>query len=298
MATKNFETLTKQKKIFFTIARDNAEYLKDIIPSEDLFKKLHENGFDIFTFLERKWCCSIAHPPESWLRGEDNIAILHLKNYDDWWKNVGKKTRNVVRKAEKAGVKTDVVKPDDRFAGGVWRIFNETPVRQERGFPHYGISLETVKKYLFSLPNSTYIGAYFHNELVGFIHLVHGDKLTIISQILSMQKHLDKSLNNALIAKAIEFCSENHIEWIMYGRMGNHPTLDNFKESNGFTRLQLTRYYVPLTWKGRLAIRLRLYRELKDTLPPSMKNALFPFYNWMSRTRAKLKPTLKRNMIT
>ena len=125
--------------------------------------------------------------------------------------------------------------------------------------------------------------------------MVHGDRLTIISQILSMQKHLDKSLNNALIAKAIEFCANNRIEWIMYGRMGNHPTLDNFKESNGFTKLQLTRYFIPLTGKGRLAIKLGLNRELKDALPPSMKHALFPLYNWISRTIAKLKLAVKRN---
>jgi hypothetical protein len=27
---------------------------------------------------------------------------------------------------------------------GVWRIYNETPIRQNRGFGHYGDSLETV----------------------------------------------------------------------------------------------------------------------------------------------------------
>ena len=36
-------------------------------------------------------------------------------------------------------------------AEGVWRIYNESPIRQERAFPHYGISLEecvtTYRKY-------------------------------------------------------------------------------------------------------------------------------------------------------
>ncbi len=27
---------------------------------------------------------------------------------------------------------------------GIWRIYNETPIRQNRAFPHYGMSLETI----------------------------------------------------------------------------------------------------------------------------------------------------------
>jgi hypothetical protein len=203
----------------------------------------------------------------------------------------------MVRKAEKLGVRTQVAEANVELAKGIWRIFNETPIRQERGFPHYGISLEIVKRNLLSIPSSTYIGAYLQNELTGFIQLVHGDRLTIISQILSQQKHWDKALNNALVAKAIEFCAHNNIEWIMYGRMGNHPTLDNFKQSNGFAKFQLTRYFIPLTRKGRFAIRLRLNRELKDSLPPNMKKALFPLYNWVSRTRARVKLILKRRPV-
>jgi hypothetical protein len=59
-----------------------------------------------------------------------------------------------------------------------------------------------------------------------------------------MQKHWDKALNNALIAKVLEFCANSHIEWVMYGCIGNHPTLDDFKLNNGFSQFQLTRYYM------------------------------------------------------
>ena len=52
----------------------------------------------------------------------------------------------------------------------------------------------------------------------------------------------------------------------MYGRIGNHPSLDRFKENNGFVKFPITRYYVPLTRKGKLAIRLGLHREFKDAL--------------------------------
>ena len=79
----------------------------------------------------------------------------------------------------------------------------------------------------------------------------------------------------------------------MYGRMGNHPTLDAFKQNNGFKQFLLTRYYIPLTEKGRIATKLRLHREIKDSLPTSIKYALIPVYNWISRNKMKIKLRLK-----
>lgn len=293
MKTK-IDTLVIQKKIFFTIAKDSREYTQNILPSEELIAELRIRHVDIFTFLERKWCCPIREISKKWTSTEDNIAVLSLKTYDDWWKKIGKKTRNMIRKAEKLGVKTEVTAANDKLAEGIWKIFNETTVRQGRAFPHYGISLDFVKRNLESSSSFTYIGAYFQNELIGFIHLIHGDCLTMISQLLSLQKHWDKSVNNALMGKAVEFCANNHIEWIMYGRIGNNPTLDRFKENNGFGKLLLTRYFLPLTNKGKLATRLKIHRELKDTLPPSMKKALFPLYNWTSRTKMRIRSRSKR----
>lgn len=291
---KEFETLTLRRKVFFTIAKDYREYERDIVPTDEFLEKLRQRGIDIFTFIERGWCSKIPNPPSRWVIGRDNIAILQVKSFEEWWKNIGKKTRNMIRKAEKSGIKTQIVEADERLAEGIWRIYNETPVRQERGFPHYGTPLETVKNMVFSSSDSTFIGAYLQDELVGFIQLVHGDKIAVIAQILSLQAHWDKAVNNALIAKTVEFCVNEKIPWIMYGRMGNHPSLDRFKQNNGFTQFQLKRYYVPLTRKGEVAVKLGLHREIKDALPQKVKYPLIPVYNWVSRTKMRIKVHLKR----
>jgi hypothetical protein len=195
----------------------------------------------------------------------------------------------MVRKAEKAGVKTEVAEPNDKLAEGIWKVYNETPIRQERAFPHYGVSLQTITQSVLSSADSIFIAAWLQDELAGFIQLVHGDKIAIISQILSLQKHADKAVNNALIAKAVEFCTEKQVGWIMYGRIGNHPSLDRFKQSNGFTRFPLIRYYVPITNRGRIARKMGLHREIKDVLPQSIKNHLIPLYNWISRNKMRIK---------
>jgi hypothetical protein len=283
------ETLVVRRRGFFTVASDSREYMQSILPTEELVTQLRIRRVDIFTFLERKWCCPITEPSKTWARGEDNIAILNLKTYDEWWKNIGKKTRNMIRKADKSEIKTRVVEPSDKLAEGMWKIFNETPIRQDRGFPHYGVSLKDVKKGLQSAKNCRYIGAYLNDDLIGFVQLVQGEKIVVISQILSMQKHRDKAVNNSLVAKAVATIADLNEEWVMYGRMGNHPSLDNFKSSNGFNRLRLNRYYVLLTSKGKIAVRLGLHRELKDMLPQAVKEPLFPVYNWISRTRMRIR---------
>lgn len=288
-ADKEVETIAVRKKLFFRVASDVNEYARDVVPTANFIEKIGERGVDIFTFIERKWCNTISNPPRFWLKTEDDVALLRVATYEDWWKNVGKKTRNMVRKAEKSGVKTEVVEPSEKLAEGIWKIYNETPIRQERAFPHYGALLQDVKNGVLLAENCTFIGAFFQDELAGFIRLDYGDKIAIISQVLSLQKHWDKAVNNALIANAVQVCTTKKIVWLMYGRMGNHPSLDKFKQSNGFSRFPLTRYYIPITKRGRIAIKMGLHREIKDVLPRLIKYPLIPVYNWISRNKMRMK---------
>jgi hypothetical protein len=282
------DTIYVRSKLGLKVARDYREYEKSVHPTDGLIFKLDGRGADILTFVERKWCCHIANPPITWIRSDDNIGLLEIKDYDRWWTAIGKKTRNMVRKAEKSGVKVMAVEPSDKLAEGIWKIYNETPIRQERAFPHYGEPLETVAANMYAAKKSTFIGAYLGEELIGFIQILFGDEIAILSNILSMQKHLDKSVNNAMLAKAVEVCVSSGNRWLMYGRIGNHPSLDKFKENNGFVKYPVIRYYIPITHKGRLAIRLGLHQELKDALPQSIKDPLIPAFNWVSRSKARL----------
>ena len=88
-------------------------------------------------------------------------------------------------------------------------------------------------------------------ELVGFIQIVYGDNIAVIAQILSHAETLGQSCKQRSSAKAVEVCASKGERWLMYGRIGNHPSLDKFKESNGFIKFPITRYYVPITGKGK-----------------------------------------------
>jgi hypothetical protein len=291
---KEFDTVSGKNKFFFKIAHDVQEYEKNKIPSNEFVEKLAERDIDIFTFLDRRWCCPIPNPLTIWIREDDNVGLLEIKNYEDWWQAIGKKTRNMVRRAEKSGLKVSVVEPSDKLAEGIWKIYHETPIRQERAFSHYGESPELVKVNMYSAKNNSFIGAYLDGELAGFIQIIYGDNIAIISNILALQVHWDKSVNNALLAKAVEVCALKGERWLMYGRIGNHLSLDKFKENNGFKKFLIARYYIPISSKGKIAVRLSLHRELKNSLPEFMKNRLNPASNWISRIKVRVKLRLKK----
>ncbi len=289
---EEMETIVVEKKLFFKVAKDRQEYIKDLVPTSNFIEKLANMGADILTFVERQWCCPSANTSKNWVKNEDNIALLRITSYDKWWANVGKKTRNMVRKAEKNEIRTELVEPNKRLAEGIWKIYNETPIRQERAFPHFGISLQSVKELVSSSGKSMFVGSFFQEELAGFIQLLHNEEGVMVSQILSLQKHWDKAVNNALIAKAVEICARRNIRWMMYGRMGNHPSLDKFKQSNGFSKFPVTRYNIPITWKGRIALKLGLHKEIKDAVPSKLKHQLIPLYNWLSRNRMRFEKSV------
>jgi hypothetical protein len=94
----------------------------------------------------------------------------------------------------------------------------------------------------------------------------------MLSQIISMTAHRDKSPNNALIAKAVEVCAERQTPSLVYA-MWARGSLSEFKRHNGFVPVDLPRYYVPLTTTGRIALQFGLHRPPADRLPE--KTVLF-----------------------
>ena len=61
-------------------------------------------------------------------------------------------------------------------------------------------------------------------------------------------------------------------------------SLSEFKERNGFRRVDLPRYYVPLTHVGSAAFRLGLHRRLIEHLPETVVGPLRALRSaWYSR---------------
>jgi len=90
-------------------------------------------------------------------------------------------------------------------------------------------------------------------------------------QIVSMIQHRDKAPTNALIAQAVRSCADRKIPFLWYANFSygkrQTDTLAEFKRHNGFQKIDLPRYYVPLTVLGRIALRFGLHHSLIDWIP-------------------------------
>ncbi len=172
---------------------------------------------DLFTFLQKlpETAPAYAYPFE-W----DNFAILPVSTFDHWWtKQVDTKTRNMVRRAEKKGAVVREVPFDDSLVQGIWKIYNESPVRQGRPFPHYGKDIETIRKMKATfLESSIFIGAFSGDQLIGFIKLTMDEtgSQAGVMHILGMIEHRDKAPTNGLIAQAVRSCADRGISRLAY----------------------------------------------------------------------------------
>jgi hypothetical protein len=209
----------------------------------------------------------------------DNYAVIHIKSYDDWWQKLPQESRKNTRRSVKRGVTVQTVELDDALIQGITEIYNESPVRQGKPFPHYGKDFTTIKREVSTMMDrSGFIGAYHGDELIGFIKLVYLGNLASILHIVSRNAHYDKRPTNALIAKAVEICSQKGITHLIYGRYiygkKTSSPLIEFKRRNGFEEVRVPRYYVPMTPWGRVVVGLRLYRGLAGLLPSRLVNFL------------------------
>jgi hypothetical protein len=252
---------------------DMYEYLDDPVELLDGLRNSHPR-IDIFTFLQRP---SDAVPKYSYPMEWDNLAVLPISTFDNWWDNqLGFKGRNKAKQASKKGVVVREAPFDDAFASGIWEIYNETPVRQGRRFPHFGKTLEQVRRMSATFSDSSiFIGAFFEEKLIGFMKLTTDREGTQagIMHIVSLIRHRDKAPTNALVAQAVQSCANRRISQLVYANFAygknERSSLSDFKERNGFKRVNVPRYYVPLTAIGWSALRLGLHRRLVDRLPGS-----------------------------
>lgn len=227
---------------------------------------------DLFHFLHRLPADS---PQYAYRKESDNLAVLPVSTFENWWnKQLRSLPRNRARQAEKKGVTFREVPYGEELLQAICEIYNETPVRLGKPFPHYGMTMERARDYAGTfLERSIYVGAFLGDKMIGFIKLCMDKTRTqaCLVHILSMVEHRDKAVTNALIAQAVRACADRHIPFLVYENFAygkkQEDSLSHFKEVNGFSRVDLPRYYIPLTPTGRLALRLGLHHRFIDHFP-------------------------------
>lgn len=248
---------------------------------------------DILTFSQRPGESEPRYPYRfEW----DNAAVACAGDHGTWWNSLPQEARKNVRRAGRRGVTVDVAAFGDDLVRGIKALYDETPLRQGRRFWHYGKSLETVRAENSSyLDRSEFVGAYYEGTLIGFMKFVYAGRLAVIMQILASPAHQDKRPMNAMIAKAMEVCHGRGTTYLVYGkfRYGNKgdDAIVEFKRRNGFTETRFPKYFVPLTFRGRVALALGMHRGAIGLLPAGAIEVLLNVRAAGLRLHASLRPT-------
>ncbi len=237
------------------------------------------NRPDLFTFVQR---VTETRPLYRFPWERENFAVIPITTFEDYFaKQITSVPRNRARQAGRKGVVFRETALDDKLVRGIWEIYNETPIRQGRPYPHYGKDLDTVyREEATYLDSSAFVGAYLGDELIGFIKIVWDEKRQQagLMNILSKMCHRDKAPTNALIGEAVKACADRGIPNLVYGCFAfgtrDRDNLTDFKEKTGFMRVEVPRYYVPLTPWGHIALRLGLHHRLVDRLPDAVGDKL------------------------
>lgn len=209
-----------------------------------------------------------------------SIAVANVGNFKQWWESLPQESRKNVRRSAKRGVTIQVKSFDEKVISGIAGVQNETPIRQGRKYPHFGKSLDEVRRdHGAFLDRSDFICAYFENELIGFLKLVYRGKIASLLQLNSKVAHYDKRPSNALLAKAVELCEARGITHMTYGLFNyaskGYSPLREFKERNGFSEMLLPNYYVPLSAWGKVCVDRKLYRGIREFLPKRIVSTAF-----------------------
>jgi hypothetical protein len=256
--------------------------------------RLKDSGLkaDVFTFAQGLPDLTPRHDHYfEW----DSLAVVKITSFKDWWTHLTDPVQRAVKKAKRVGVVVKEMDLDDAFVEGIREINDETPVRQGKPFWHYQKDFESVKA-----ENTTYadrnifIGAYLEGKLIGYIRMIRVGKVAEIINILSQVRHFDKRPANALLAKAVEICEQRgftHLVYCNYLYRDPNSSLTEFKRRNGFENVLAPRYYIPLTLKGRVVMKLKLHHGVKALLPVTVLRMLAVLRTRLvERTAASLKP--------
>jgi hypothetical protein len=253
---------------------------KELENPEQYLNKLEEGGnrllrADIFTFTQK---IPSSQPKYSYPMEWESVAVIHIASFKDWWESLPQETRKNVRRSQKRGVVVRTTEFNDDLLDGIRGVNDESPMRQGMPNAYYGKSREETRKlYGEFVGRCDFICAYVGDELIGFLHLIYRGDVASILNLTSKPSHFDKRPANALMAKAVEICESKGISYITYGlyNYGNkHDSpLREFKIRNGFRETMMPRFFVPLTWRGKLGIKTKLHLGLVGILPHSVITA-------------------------
>ncbi len=180
----------------------------------------------------------------SWLawapRIQPEAAMITVPiDESDYLAAIGPKTRNMIRKAERAGYTYREFEYNDEL-DALWAINRSTPERQgkpmsksyrERPDPSHGV------QDLCDEHRRVWVGGYVGETLSAYCQLVLCGELAIVNRILGHADFLRDGVMDGLALALVRRCIGTRVRFINYLTLKTSPGLRHFKESTGFRPL-------------------------------------------------------------
>lgn len=170
------------------------------------------------------------------------VAIIEVpKSIDEYLKQIGAKSRNMNKKAEKFGVKCQEFNWNE-YLDDVYEINNSSTQRQGRemdsSYREYPNQVEYPKNSCFKI---VHIGAFLDDKLIGYVELYIYNNFAMTNRILGHKEYLKYAVMNIMIKECVEYAIQNNIEYINYLTMQNRKnnSLSAFKNRVGFREYSL-----------------------------------------------------------
>lgn len=164
-------------------------------------------------------------------------AILKVPSkYEQYLESVGPKTRNMIRKAERAGIIYNEFEWNDRLSE-IYEINTSSDSRQGHrmaaSYRKYPDQVNSLEKSAYGIHH---IGGFIREKLVAYVELYVLGNFAFVNRILGHRQHLTTGLMNGLIAACVQYALKSKIDYINYLTMENleENTLSSFKYRVGF----------------------------------------------------------------
>ena len=170
------------------------------------------------------------------------IAIIEIpSNIDTYLKEIGPKSRNMNKKAEKNSISCKVFDWNE-YLDSVYEVNTSSLVRQGR---EMDVTYKSYPKEVIYPNENNYsivhIGAFLKEKLVGYIELYIYGNFAMTNRILGHKEYLKFGVMNLMVKKCVEYGIDNNLEYINYLTMENrkHNSLSAFKYRVGFREYSL-----------------------------------------------------------
>lgn len=170
------------------------------------------------------------------------IAVIAVPDVmDKYLKDIGAKSRNMNKKAEKNAISYKVFDWNEKL-DEIYEINTSSFNRQGREMDEsYRAYPQTIEYPLEKEYSIVHMGTFVEDKLVGYVELYIYGNFAMINRILGHKEYLRFGVMNLMIKACVEYAMKNSIEYINYLTMQNRKnnSLSAFKKRVGFREYSL-----------------------------------------------------------